>query len=635
MRSVKALWPLAFLLLQMLMGSCIGKAVPMPTDTPAPQASPGPIPQPVETPFPVPIVTPIPTTIPTPPPTPTPSPVLIPDLKPHSPPDWGAPLVFLSQDGRVSKTAVPYQKGSFMGVALTNASNGDSDNFYVELKVDGKNAYLWDFEALKSGAVATEAASLDYLIDYLSLKPGKHLLELVVDAGGYILETDKSNNRHLAEVEIATDLPDLKPHTPQGWDAPIKFISSEGSLLQSGVPFQPGRSVVATVINSGTRTAVNVPLSLLIDGTLVYTAVLPQVLPGRFLTAAVPLDDAVVRYKLKSGRHVFQLIVDPQNDIEELDNTNNSYSADIDVAVARAPVARREPQSPAEAKIQKMFDEYTWISGSNIDEVVEIAKEVLKDIPIDWSIVRVNALPFDEFNVRYGQIAGRTPEEKIRAQQSVAATPLTGYAFFQGSNLQQSIVVREGLLAQVLPFVLREIGGGYYIRTNPQGLMRSSAIPTQEFVVDIAEAYGLQVLKEKFGWDGLARVSHLIRPDVESTVASYVNSDELLGVSVRIPWLIAAESGHPDGRVPSDVLLRTFLNFVSMSDPGPYINSVVARSQAMDRGRVIAAIESRVVDKELTIIPEPVRQRLDPGRKYGNELSLDLVLINQLSFYRP
>lgn len=520
-------------------------------------------------------------------------------------------------------------------MAITNASPGGSDNFYVELQVDEKLAWVWNIDGLTSRQVVTEKVSLDYIIQSLSLKPGRHALTLIADAGNYIIESDKSNNQYFTEVEIAADLPDFRPYTPQEWGAPLVLISSNGSVLKNNAPFQAGRSIGIGIINGGTKPSGNFSYALTIDDFFVHTPAQLPLLQGDTRVENVPLDEIIKTYNLKSGKHTFQLVIDPQNTIEELDESNNRYSVDIEIAVARPPVPRRVPQSPAEIKIQRMFDEYTWISAANIDEVVAIAKEVFKEVPVDWSIVKVSALPFAEFNSRYGETFGATLEEKIRLTQTVASSPLTGYTFFQGDNRQQTIVVREGLVLQILPFIFREIGGGYYISRNPQGLMRASAIPTQELVVDLSELYGLQVLRERFGWDGLTNVSYLVHEDAKRMVNSLVNSNQLLGVSVRIPWLIALESGYPTGAVPSDIWLRKFFQFVNMSDPTDYINSIVASSQAIDRNLIISTIESRVVDKELTTIPETVRQKLDSMGRHGKDLSLDLVLISQLSFFRP
>lgn len=530
---------------------------------------------------------------------------------------------------------IHFERGRLVGAGTANTGNGESSNFYSELLVDGRLAYRWSNDGLKPGQAAIEKIPLDYIISFLSLKPGKHSLTIVVDAGGYIEESDKANNEHSAEFAIITDLPDLKPYALKGWNAPLVLMAGDGAILKSGQPYQKDRSVLFGITNAGTKTAASVSFWLMLDGKAVYMPLEPQLLPGDIRLEKVSLDDLISVEKIRSGKRVLQVIIDPQNSIEELDKSNNIYTIEIEIAAARPPVPRRAPQSPIEAAIQQFFDEYTWITNANIDRVVAIAREVFKEIPVDWSTVKVSALPFAEFNSMYGETFGDTFAEKRRLTETAAASPLTGYSFFNGNSRRQSVVVREGLLVQVLPFILREVGASYYIRKNPRGIERASTVPNQELIVDLSELYGLQILREKYGWEGLTNVSYLVDDGAFSLLSALVNSSELVGTSVRIPWALALDSEHPEGSVPSSTWLKLYLDLVNMSDPSDYVNSVVIRSRLVNRDRTTGVIESRLVDKEPAPIPESVRQKLDPENKYGAGLSFDFLLANQLSFFRP
>ncbi|MBI4330545.1 MAG: hypothetical protein HY673_04625 [Chloroflexi bacterium] len=546
---------------------------------------------------------------------------------------WPAPIVLLDRDGNLLTDGDNYLPGREVGLAVTNGGLDPAEHFNWELLVNGILVSGWHRHGLEPGEIVVEKIGLDEMVRDLSLKPGKHKFELRVNGEASV---------YLAEFTIATNLPDLKPGMLNGWQTPVVLLDSKAGLLSTGTPFAPGRQVGLAITNSGTKAAGEVAYWLLIDNGLVFTASVPQLLPGQTVSAILGLDELVNLYRLEPGPHRFTVVVDPKITVEELDESNNVFSAEFDIAVARPPVRSAPASSPAGLRIQQMFEGYRWITDDNLPELLAVAREVFKDLPIDWYGMSVKVLPFNEFNKLYGE-AGRTPGEKAALVRAAENNSLYGFGFAfvnrtsrQPGNtpgVQSSITLREGILVQVLPLLLRELGGTYSYQRNFETASRMRGSLSREFDLDLLQAYGTSILVEKFGWGGLTDVSYLT--DLSWVSSSLKASDPVenlsAGLTIRTLWAAAIEAGYPEGRVPSSVWLKLYEGLVRAADPATHINSLVRKAQALDRDAIARTIGARVVNRPPAVIRGAIRQKIDPQGRHGDYLTLDDVIIHNLS----
>ena len=131
-----------------------------------------------------------------------------------------------------------------------------------------------------------------------------------------------------------TPLPNLRPGTPEGWDAPLVLTSRRSSFTEvppaGETSFKEGDTVYAhwAIVNDS-RMAVNseFDVTLLVDGTAVQTFPVPRLGSGEFARLLnIPLQISGV------GEFDVALVVDSgDNVVELLDEGENSHWSRISV----------------------------------------------------------------------------------------------------------------------------------------------------------------------------------------------------------------------------------------------------------------------------------------------------------------
>ncbi len=108
-------------------------------------------------------------------------------------------------------------------------------------------------------------------------------------------------------------IPDLTPHIPEGWDAPIVFDSKRLEFRVSWT-------------NQGQAMGENYSIVLLLDDDLVYQWYKPVIAPGSVKTQRVSLEEFPDPLALSTGSHHLKLVIDPYQSVDESDERNNAYS---------------------------------------------------------------------------------------------------------------------------------------------------------------------------------------------------------------------------------------------------------------------------------------------------------------------
>lgn len=455
-------------------------------------------------------------------------------------------------------------------------------------------------------------------------------------------------------------LPDLRPHNQFGVGRPILLMGEDGSLIR-GSPYQPGRRVSVSVINAGNAVAYGVTYKLLIDGVEVGKRWVDSgLLPGQTASARLDLDTAVLKYKVRPGLREFKLVA--ETPMTELSKGNNSYSAWIELVAFRQPTPRRAPQSDLEELIQKAVptavDKIKWYTDRDSPELMSMAQELLKDAdaPIPWGRTRLAILPFDVYNHMHAQRFAKNAEERAQILEELRRNPLSGYGFsisgppplikigparsisieidFATGSGFQYVFLKEGILPQTLPTLIRELGGVNHRVVNSPGYAKMLNVDPKEgcreLSLDIFEAYVQQLLIERYGWAGLTNISHLSSPPGLPTAR--LPPTNLSGHSCL--WAMAAEGGYPHGNAPSQFWLNKYFELVRMEDPTPRILEIGSKVKQLDLpyGKNLAQL--RLSDKEPTPLSAGLKKKFDPFNQYP-ELTFDNVIASQPAIYSP
>jgi hypothetical protein len=265
-----------------------------------------------------------------------------PNLAPYTPTNWSGPIV-------VSKTTGSNTDGSgfttsdilYVDWAAVNNSNVNiTTSFNITLRVDGATVNTWSRDSLNQG---TYVYAQDYSLGKLTA--GNHTIEMVIDSGGAITESNEGDNTYSRTISVTQGgggSPNLTPYTPTNWSGPIVVSKTTGTNVDAGglttndTLYVDWAAVNNTTVNI--TTAFNAILR--VDGVTVNTWSTASLQGGFY---AYVQDYALG--KLAAGSHTIQLVIDSGGAITETNEGDNTYSKTISVAQAAFP--NLQPYKPA------------------------------------------------------------------------------------------------------------------------------------------------------------------------------------------------------------------------------------------------------------------------------------------------
>jgi hypothetical protein len=410
---------------------------------------------------------------------------------------------------------------------------------------------------------------------------------------------------------VTPDLPDLAPYLIDGKSAVTVDNSSQDFkkiLIKAGVS------------NIGKLPATNVAVDLYNSNTKIYSWNIGSIAPGENKVLEVTVENILKQSSISAGR--FSLNINCSLAGGGQENTANNKSASYTLLVAPAPVERRASQSNVEKMIQDSIDKSTWYTASNQGDLLTILKEVLKDANIMWTTLHLEIDPSSKFNDTYANTFGKTDAEKQQLKRAFDSYIIPGIGFSYGTNVNTNIVIREGTIMQVLPPLMKEIGEVNYFYINYGAYNNGVKVYSPSLAGTLMEAYGIRVMREKYGLGGLTNMSANLNtvphPSLTGTGPSSVN--------LRRMWAIAADAGYPNGDTPSDKLYRAYLTLTQKTDPVAYMADLDKKGDAIDKAAIENIIRWRLSNKELTALPADIVQKIDPG---NSAQSLDIVISNQ------
>lgn len=232
-------------------------------------------------------------------------------------------------------TPTPVRVGDevIVTVQIANAGDAPASNAAVALFINGRRfatATLPEIAAKAStGEPGRQPVQVGLKTAELSLQPGIHELQVVVDPDDRISELDESNN-------VLTTALTLQPPLPR-----LPELAPKSLFVTPASPIEQGKgTVTAEVLNNGTKIAegFDVEFSVREAGRLRWNPI-PctanctnnKLNPNAELTAQAQLPS------LTPGAYEVRVLVDPQGRVAELDETNNEMVIGFRVIRPRRP----------------------------------------------------------------------------------------------------------------------------------------------------------------------------------------------------------------------------------------------------------------------------------------------------------
>ena len=297
----------------------------------------------------------------------------LPDLAPYTPGDWTGPITAnaYGEDGPDGPLSVDAPVRVL--AAFTNSGTASTGlNVWAHLYIDDILVDLSVSPGLLMGDVNSRLRVED-LRDRIAISPGEHTLRLVVDPSDLVAESDETNNvyeRRLvwstgepppkpsesAEAAFAQPtppaLPNLVPGWKFGWDGPIVVSQERGTSLDTAPLL--GRTAYIDIAVSNLSTVEPVqPFSvdLYFDEQKVESF---RFDPTSSAGTETLLDWAGLTDSVEptAGRHVLKLVIDPENAVDETDETDNTFEKSV---------TWRKESSPPPLPTTYSDDELRWM----------------------------------------------------------------------------------------------------------------------------------------------------------------------------------------------------------------------------------------------------------------------------------
>ncbi len=501
----------------------------------------------------------------------------LPDLVPFTPDGWTAPLVVTSYPGATTSSALSVDVTSLVLFSLANlGAVSVLQDIPVHVSVDGR--VVWDAfvnDGLLSGRAGRDGP-WDGLLDVLTLAPGEHALRLTLDPGNVIAESDESNNVYEQtftwgtgalpglpppEAEPAptppppVQLPNLTPYWPDGHDAPLVVSDTFGGVESvvsyvGDAPFLTG-ALFNEAPPQSTLHVEGVQTEFRIDGEVFERR-------ERFIRAntgsAVTSARCEMCASLVPGPHLFEMVIDPDNEIEEWDEDDNVYAVTVEWLTLDSP-----PPAPVQytdddiaqmlAGLEALLDNPRPVLGEegsgltvDLSRVADAGVYLLTgastaDIPVDIELLseqdfldRVDELYQGRFAVEDPENYPSLLEEREDLKRDAVGLQDTEHGrIVVAVNVERRFSEALGTLAHELGHALQAIhypAGGAFLSHEARGLAEAQA--------HIFERAFWLVLDESLETDLLAYPAHplyenLIDRRVDAWLADRYTNEHALG----------------------------------------------------------------------------------------------------------
>lgn len=500
----------------------------------------------------------------------------LPDLVPFTPDGWTAPLVVTSYPGATTSSALSVDVTSLVLFSLANpGAVSVLQDISVHVSVDGR--VVWDAlvnNGLLSGRAGRDGP-WDGLLDVLALAPGEHTLRLTLDPGNVIAESDESNNVYEQTFTWGTgalpglplpepgptptppppvQLPNLTPYWPDGHDA-LLVVSDTFGGVESVAPFVGDAPFLAgALFNEAPQQS-----ALHVEGVQTEFRINGEVFDRqeRFVRAgagiAVTSTRCEICASLAPGPHLFEMVIDPDNEIEEWDEDDNVHAVTVEWLALDSP-----PPTPVQytdddvaqmlAGLEALLDDSRPVLGDEGSGLTEDLSRVADagvylltgastaDIPVDIELLSQQDFLDRVDNLYQGRFAVEDPEDhpSLLEEREELKRDAIGLQDTEHGRIVVAVNV-ERRFSEALGTLAHELGHALQTVHYPTGAFPShEAKGLAEAQAHVFERAFWLVLDESLETDLLAYPAHPIYEDfidrrVDAWLADRHTSEHALG----------------------------------------------------------------------------------------------------------
>jgi hypothetical protein len=235
-------------------------------------------------------------------------------IGPHPEPDLG--LANVTLNGTLINGTLEARHGIRLDGQLVDTGNASVTNASIQLLLDGVPAKNLTIPQMVD---VGKPANFSF---YFVLSPGNHTIALAVDPNDVLIEFDKTNNNWTQALSIAPASEDLA--------LPNLVLDRLDAAPRDPAPNETV-SITGLVENLGTKRSNDTTVALYLGTTKLGTVHVGPVSPDRSVSFRFPWGAPPL------GPYELRAEVDPDNAVNETDETDNNYTLPFEIVPPPAP----------------------------------------------------------------------------------------------------------------------------------------------------------------------------------------------------------------------------------------------------------------------------------------------------------
>lgn len=238
--------------------------------------------------------------------------------------------------------------------SIVNQGSGKTNNSQVTYYIDGVSIGYQDLPEMDSGNIVTK--TLDWVAE-----AGTHIIKIAADSNNLVTETDETNNEK--ETDFSTLTPDL--------------LVQDISWSMEYPSFSDDVTFVVTLKNQGSDKADISQLTCYIDDSSVGAQDIKEINAGDIVTETFVIA-------VEAGPHTVKIVTDSNNQVAEIDETNNEEVLSFSTIVPDL-VVKDITWSPMDAAIGDTVTFTVTIENQGRDKALNPRLALyVDDSPVDY-----------------------------------------------------------------------------------------------------------------------------------------------------------------------------------------------------------------------------------------------------------
>ncbi len=253
-----------------------------------------------------------------------------PNITPYQPDGWDDKIVVSNKTETHTDDAVYAGETVYIDYAYINYGDANANGiFYIELYANGTQIR----QASKDGLKQLEYGSKSDF-EHTFPQAGTYTLKLVCDANDNIAESDETDNEYQRDKIVATtDMPNLTPYQPEGWDDKIVVSAATDTHTEEAI-YSGATAYIdyAYDNNGGMDIDETFYVELHVNGSQVSRTSVSGLKQGEHG------DESDAEYTFpQPGTYTLKLVCDADDDISESNENDNEYQRGKSTSDASLP----------------------------------------------------------------------------------------------------------------------------------------------------------------------------------------------------------------------------------------------------------------------------------------------------------